>query len=174
MTVATPSYLSDRGITRRGLWGVTQATANVTGRLGQALSITYDEPRQMRVPRDVAQAPWFQSVLHDLAIAATMPQAWDSYFGAPVRTKVAAEALVFLSRFLHVDAPAPQVVPLADGGVQLEWHRSGLDVEITFPSTGNPELYFHDSETRAEHDVEVTSARDPEVFGLLSLIGARL
>ena len=54
---------------------------------------------------------------------------WDSH-GADVIEYRAIEAV---QRFVTVAGAA---VPLSDGGVQLEWHVDGWDIEIEFTPEG--------------------------------------
>jgi hypothetical protein len=159
-----PSNLSERGIA----WRPSLAAVS------QAVSVAHIWPRRMRVRHELAASPWFKSVVRDLASAVALPPAWDSYSAAPLQLDLAVDAVVFLSQFLPPDAPAPRVVPLSDGGVQLEWHRSGLDVEITFPASDVPELYLHDHEGGAEHEALIDPPYDPRIWELLSMVRNRL
>jgi hypothetical protein len=57
---------------------------------------------------------------------------WDSY-GAPMISKRAVDAALQLRNVL---ATAPSFVPMSDGGVQLEWHSQGFDVELEIEPNG--------------------------------------
>lgn len=51
--------------------------------------------------------------------------------GDLVPSPLAWRATADLLESLRLEPPdAPAVVPTADGGVQLEWHRDGTDVEV--------------------------------------------
>lgn len=41
---------------------------------------------------------------------------------------------------MQFQTPAPSIVPMSDGGLQLEWHREGYDVELAIYSTDDVEL----------------------------------
>ena len=45
----------------------------------------------------------------------------------------------------------PQLTPLADGGIQAEWHGTS-DLEIVVPSNEPPAYYFFDRTTTAEEE----------------------
>jgi hypothetical protein len=47
---------------------------------------------------------------------------------------------------------APQITPLADGGVQSEWHRRHRDLEIIVYADGAPTYYFFDDVTKEQED----------------------
>ena len=51
---------------------------------------------------------------------------WDSYGGKPISHKCLDKALSILSEL----SDEYQMVPDPDGGVQLERHTGGLDIEI--------------------------------------------
>ena len=54
---------------------------------------------------------------------------WDSYGAMPIDQR----AIEAVQRFVTVAGCA---VPLSDGGVQLEWHVDGWDIEIEFTPEG--------------------------------------
>lgn len=55
---------------------------------------------------------------------------------------------------------APFVVPLADGGLQFEWHRRSADLEIAFYGTGEVSALFEDELTGEELEAEGHAAID--------------
>ena len=67
---------------------------------------------------------------------------WDSY-GACALSPVAVQRAIVLMR---ADLPIPAVVPTRAGGIQMEWHRHGIDVEINVPPTGDIEYLVVDPE----------------------------
>jgi hypothetical protein len=64
---------------------------------------------------------------------AELPANWDSYGAPPISADAMLRATVWLRN--------AQVVPCSDGGVQLEWHSEGCDVEITFRADGSTEAW---------------------------------
>ena len=61
---------------------------------------------------------------------ATLPHNWDSYGAAPISREVidkAALVLAILERFGgHWDC-----VPMSSGGIQIEQHQYGYDIEVS-------------------------------------------
>lgn len=55
-----------------------------------------------------------------------LKQGWDSYGGKPISPVSIDWAKVLLGRL----GPGWTPVPLSDGGVQLEFHEQGVDIEI--------------------------------------------
>ena len=80
-----------------------------------------------------------------------------------------AEALTFFSSALPRDAAPPSVAPLNDGGLQVEWHRGGLDVEVIFSADDDERgVYIRDR----EHGEEIHLPLSPSEFA--AAVGDRL
>jgi len=56
------------------------------------------------------------------------------------------QAVEFLLRVALPHVPPPAIVPLSDGGIQLEWHEGGVDLEISF-SDLEPGVYVEDRDS---------------------------
>ena len=166
--VDTPNFLSDLTTSRpfAELACVSQAAYEIKPFHGSPY--WGREPYVVTVPGRLASARWFRPVLNELAASVRLPRGWDTYDGAPVSTSVASGTFSFLSRILEPSSAAPAVVPLADGGVQLEWHRGGLDVEVSFsPGDARPEIYVNDLEAGIEWEGDPTSPEFDEIRPLL-------
>ena len=50
--------------------------------------------------------------------------------------------LSVLNDVMRTRTPIPQVVPSAGGGVQLEWHQKGIDLELHIAGPYQCELWF--------------------------------
>jgi hypothetical protein len=59
-----------------------------------------------------------------------LPENWYSYGGTPPSRRALKEADVFATSFDRPFLPVAQIVPTSGGGVQLEWHCGGWDVEV--------------------------------------------
>lgn len=66
-----------------------------------------------------------------------LPSGWAGPGSRPVTREALVGALEFIRRRLPVTSPRPSVVPTAQGGIQLEWHLPGCDVEVEFDAHGN-------------------------------------
>ena len=78
-----------------------------------------------------------------------LPVGWDSYGAKPVSSEAARAAATFLVKAISAasNIAAPAVVPTVRGGLQLEWHRQGVDLEIVFGPDGSGSWYAEDRET---------------------------
>lgn len=72
---------------------------------------------------------WFATVVGALSGLEGLRPGWDSYGGRPVARLHANRVVRFLERFMTDELPLPDVVPLSDGGVQLEWHLAAGRVD---------------------------------------------
>lgn len=113
---------------------------------------------------------WLYPTLSCFRELVQLPEDWDSY-GASIITDeaIAGAAEVMVELELPLEAPPPDVVPGSSGSVQLEWHRSGADVEIHISSAGTPTAFFSD----AGEDQEFEKI-DQEAAAQLSGVLARM
>ena len=70
-----------------------------------------------------------------------LPSNWDSYGGQPINRQWAERALRLARVLLVAGIPTPSVVPTPNGGIQLEWHRRDLDLELAIESDFAMEFY---------------------------------
>lgn len=97
-----------------------------------------------------AAPKWLEMVTGRLNELLTLQAGWDTYEATRIRPENAARALRFLARVMQPDTAPPSLVPMSNGGIQLEWHRSGLDVEVTFAGAADDGLYFNDPDQALE------------------------
>lgn len=97
-----------------------------------------------------------------------LPPNWDSYGAKPVTRATAKRALPTLANVVSNRIPLPAIVPMHQGGLQLEWHSDRADIELVFPSVGEPSYSFADHEGGEEGEGRGTleSARILELLGL--------
>ena len=106
-----------------------------------------------RVVTEAATMPkWIAPTLAALIDIQRLGPGWDSYTALPVKKDLVGRALLVLSAIMSVDSPAPSVVPLSDGGLQLEWHRRQQDLEIVFPADELPQFFYRNRATQEEQD----------------------
>jgi hypothetical protein len=61
----------------------------------------------------------------------TLPPGWDGYKGRPLSRANAEIAMQLLATVCSAEAVQPHLVPLASGGLQIEWHHGDVDLEVT-------------------------------------------
>ena len=102
----------------------------------------------------ISQKPsdWFSNALKRISDLTGLAENWDGYGAHKIDAERVAEAVAFLTEIAHPGIAEPSVVPLVDGGLQIEWHRAGLDVEVSL-SEEEPVVYVsdRDSDEQSEH-----------------------
>lgn len=69
---------------------------------------------------------------------------WNSYAAQPIQREVIRHAARWVPTLLQPATPEPAVVPRVRGGLQLEWHRRGIDLEIYVDSPTNIQFAAQD------------------------------
>ncbi len=112
---------------------------------------------------------WFDPLVQGFVDALTLPPNWDSYQARTIDPQIVHEAMNFINAVLAPTSPAPRVMPLSSGGIQLEWHRNGIDLEVVFDVGEEPFFYCRNRRNgdEAEHSL-------PESVAALKLILASL
>jgi hypothetical protein len=93
--------------------------------------IPIEESRRRRA----ARMNWLKSAMERLDRLAELGPDWDSYGAGPITAEAIATgrrivSLLSLVSLVAPDLSEPFVCPCNDGGLQLEWHEGGVDVEI--------------------------------------------
>jgi hypothetical protein len=86
---------------------------------GQAYTIEWQEFGQ-------PLPAWFDPLMQGFVDLLTLPPNWNSCGAGAIEQKIVLHAMNFINGLLRPTSPAPRVVPLSSGGLQLEWHRKGI------------------------------------------------
>ncbi len=74
---------------------------------------------------------WLREVEEKMVKLLSLEAGWDSYGAAQICPLQVVAAIALLRRIVkEVGTSRPSVVPTSKGGVQLEWHEQGYDIEI--------------------------------------------
>jgi hypothetical protein len=96
---------------------------------------------------------WHWRVINNIQRLAALAPNWDSYGAEPLRTSAARRCITSVLMSLPDDTPEPTVVPTREGGLQLEWRRSGVEFEIAVPPEG-PITYLLVDDQHPDDDQE--------------------
>jgi hypothetical protein len=109
--------------------------------------------------------PWSIEVIAKFVELVAMPSGWDGYSARAVERETALFALEILNTTMGPRTPMPHIVPTAEGGIQLEWHEKGIEVELYIAGVYECELWVHDHRTGKEFTRSLTNSfedlRDP-------------
>jgi len=103
---------------------------------------------------------------------ADLAKDWDSYGALPPSREALANSRWILSkleeRLPEVEDLRPFALsPLADGGMQLEWERPGLSLELEINSDGSYGYLLVEGEGQARRSTEKDNADFEEVIGVI-------
>lgn len=87
-------------------------------------------PRGTKIGVPYPKSSWIADLRERLNELTSLSMGWDGYQGRPVSFSCAMFAANLIERLFVEDVPPPQLVPGADGTLQMEWHRNGFDIEI--------------------------------------------
>ena len=141
------------------------------------LALTYTDPSAVTVQTATFAAPrlrvlssfapasndWSSKVEHRLNRLTKLPVGWDGYKGQRVSPLTARFVWDLLSSVMTKTTATPSVVPVTGGGLQVEWHRGGLDIELYVSKPMKAELFVSYADDRPDLELELTSD-----FGALS------
>jgi hypothetical protein len=108
-----------------------------------------------------AEVPsWLKPTIQSFLDLLQLPRDWDGYGAVEIQEQIAQKALFVLVEVMDNNAPAPSVVPLRDGGIQVEWHRRGRNLEIEFPADEAPSFYYYGDSSELESEGQVSRSYD--------------
>lgn len=115
------------------------------------------------------QWTWQKEPVLRIAECSTLKENWDSYGGHAPSFDTVLAAIDLIDAIPQHEPPRPRIVPLATGGIQLEWKvdQRELDIEIGSDSTYRY-LKFDPSITSGELENELPLNSLSEVEDLLS------
>jgi hypothetical protein len=108
---------------------------------------------QLSAPTTVAHTSlWSRPTIDRLVALALLRDNWDQRGSAAPRADVLSFAWNILAQIMPSDGKPPAIVPLGNGGVQLEWSspHAELEVEVARPFDVSASLFEGENETSVE------------------------
>lgn len=123
-------------------------------------------PASCQMPRSLVQGA------EEIIGLLRLPPGWNSYAAKPVGLQNAIAAVRLLAQVLEAESPAPIVVPTVRGGIQLEWHTKGINIEVYVDS---PEkISFFAEEIGSGQSCEnLLAGHEPELKSWLQRISGK-
>ena len=107
---------------------------------------------QLSSEQKVRRRAWLDATIEAMVDLPTTDD-WSSG-GKRTKPEAIAGLMEVLLKILDDRTPPPSVVPTWGGGVQVEWHRNGVDFEIESDPGGVIEYYFRGSNEEREGRIE--------------------
>jgi hypothetical protein len=104
----------------------------------------------MRVHALASSPSWFDETLATLGKILALEEGWDSYGSPRIEPGVVESAARFLATLTSIGAPRPSICPTAHGGIQIEWHNAGIDLEIEFLAPTKVSVLYEGPEGQEE------------------------
>lgn len=113
---------------------------------------------QISVPTTSSQPTWLEPTLSRLIEVADLDDDWDRRGSAEVRVDVLSFVLrSVLPEILPPNAPAPAIIPLGHGGVQLVWNSDQAEIEVEVIAPYQVVAYYFDRATGKEREEPLTN-----------------
>jgi len=107
-------------------------------------------------------ASWLADACEKVRALLSLSPGWDSYSARAISTAAAKAAFQVLDDAARLGCPAPSIVPMSRGGIQVEWHIRQWNIEVTVPPDGSPvEVWGEDLISRTEQEFLVDGDPGP-------------
>lgn len=113
---------------------------------------------------------WQDEMVGALCRFVELPVGWDGYQGKPLRHDTGMFALQLMNGMMGPHIPSPYLIPVADGGIQIEWHQNKFDIELYIAAPYECELVVNDHVSNETKVFELTSDFRPLKEALRQLI----
>ena len=85
----------------------------------------------------------------------TLTSNWDSYGSEPMDQRAIDAALNLVNYVGFRNVPAPRVIPVSGGGIQLEWVKENRELEVEIHPDGSiAYLVVYDGKPTGEDEIE--------------------
>ncbi|GEM_PF-1631245 len=111
--------------------------------------------RGTRVRVTHPRSAWVNELEKQFDVLTSLRRGWDGYAGVPVSFTCAQFAANLIERLYIRSLPAPQLVPMPNGTMRLEWHRNEFDIEVDVLGPYDVVAYRADLLNDSEDEIEI-------------------
>lgn len=112
------------------------------------------------VTRRLLEQPWFDDVLATVRELLALGSNWNGSNEQAIHPKAIKRAMNIL-RTVGEEGPRPDLVPMSDGSVQLEWIYRRQEIKIESPPFGLMTIYIRDPQTE---DIKVRASNQSKIW----------
>jgi len=134
------------------------ATTLVSATMEQPTSVVIRKQRSgltVEISAKRSMSPTFPKGVHAVADLLSLKPGWNSYSAKAIDHYCATQAIRLLDQFLEPSTPPPSVVPTVRGGIQLEWHTGGVDIEIYIEPPNELSFFAEDAVSGKSSDLSL-------------------
>jgi hypothetical protein len=106
-------------------------------------------------------APWNIKLSNNVDRLRKLSRGWDGPYSLPINNSLLNRVTALIRESLAClgsNARAPFVVPLPNGGVQVEWHVARGELEFELAADGKASIWIRDHGTNDEFETEGAKA----------------
>ena len=103
---------------------------------------------------------WVRPVAEQFESLLRLPFNWDGYGAESPKLPIVGKVILLLGDLLQDSSPPPSVIPTLEGGIQVEWHRRGIDLEIEIQPNGQNVAFYQDRRNGDEWEGDPAENRD--------------
>jgi len=122
----------------------------------QSLGGSSTLPDDAQIGQDTKPA-WISEITDHLNEFLHLPPNWDSFGATKIQLENIDTTIDVLLNFSTSKTPKPIVVPTNTGGVQIEWHERGIDLEVEIRNPLAIDVCFEDQTKGVEQEYELRS-----------------
>lgn len=100
---------------------------------------------------------WLSPIASRLVTVINLPEGWDSYGAQQVDVSMLPATINLLANIMRETTLMPAIVPTQRGGIQLEWHARGIDLEVEVLSQGHFAVLYENEKEGVEWEREFSS-----------------
>jgi hypothetical protein len=119
-------------LSEREIEPISQPASSNTTAMPRSIAVSFGGLPTIAVP---FEASWLEPVVRRMNYLLNLKEGWDSYGARPINIMSAHAVIRFISLF-GVGVATPDVFPLANGNLQLEWDSENGSVEVEVASSG--------------------------------------
>jgi hypothetical protein len=113
-----------------------------------------EERRHIRVQVEGPVPAWVSQTVEYMSKLFALPDNWDADGARRIAPSAAMSALRLVLAAAATGAPPPSLVPTVEGGLQVEWHTHGIDLEIETLGSDRFAVLYEDQQTGADWEAE--------------------